>query len=192
MKICVNCKNKLEDDAKFCSNCGGNEFMPDEDIAPRTEETGIYCPNCHADLTGQNAAFCPNCGHNLSLPTKEQQNAVMGYGSAWQSVKEKAQNNAFLQSVQKDFANSEAVKMMKDGVHNTAAKVKSASPNKQRNIMIAAVAVFVVLLLVVITNIHRCEECGDVYFGKKNTISFFGQTEDVCKDCYEDFYSFSW
>lgn len=189
MKICVICKNKLEDEARFCSNCGGNEFMPDENAAPVAEKTGTFCPNCHADLTGQNAAFCPNCGHNLSLPAKGQQNALMGYGSAWQSVKEKAQNNAFLQSVQKDFANSEAVKMMKDGVHNTAEKVKTAAPNKQRNILIAAVAVFVVLLLAVVTHIHRCEECGDVYFGKKNTVSFLGYTEDVCKDCYEDFYS---
>lgn len=192
MKKCTNCGQVVNNDIKFCPSCGSNEFMSDEDTEPIAEDTGIYCPNCHADLTGQEAAFCPNCGHNLSLPTKEQQNVVIGYGSAWQSVKEKAQNNAFLQSVQKDFASSEAVKMMKDGVHNTAAKVKTAAPNKKRNILIAATAVFVVLLLVILTNIHRCEECGDVYFGKKNTISFFGQTEDVCKDCYEDFYSFSW
>ena len=38
MKICINCKNKLEDEANFCTYCGGSEFMPDEGTAQGTEE----------------------------------------------------------------------------------------------------------------------------------------------------------
>lgn len=62
---------------------------------------------------------------------------------------------------------------------------------KNINIKVAAIVAGVLLLIfIIVASIHTCEECDKVYIGKENTISFFGETENVCKDCYNDFYSF--
>lgn len=74
-------------------------------------------------------------------------------------------------------------------------EVKTASgklSGKKIGIIAAVVLLAVIILAVIISNIHTCDECGDVYFGSKNEISFFGETEDICDDCYNDLFGFGY
>ena len=32
-----------------------------------------------------------------------------------------------------------------------------------------------------------CEACGDTYKGKSHTITLFGETGEVCKDCHQEY-----
>lgn len=62
---------------------------------------------------------------------------------------------------------------------------------EKKNKMIAILGVFAVIIaaiILIVTNMHTCEECNKTYLGKKYEIVFFGQSEIVCKDCYNDFY----
>lgn len=58
-------------------------------------------------------------------------------------------------------------------------------------IPLAVIGVVLLATLILVFNIHTCEECDEVYFGKQYEISFLGETEKVCKDCHEDFYDLS-
>lgn len=53
---------------------------------------------------------------------------------------------------------------------------------------IIAAAIILLIVMVTLTNFHRCPECEEIYFGKRYTISWFGEKEKVCKDCYKDYY----
>ncbi len=75
-------------------------------------------------------------------------------------------------------------------VSNPTKQKQKVVPNDQKTkILKITVGVIVVLvLLVTVTNIHRCPECEEIYFGKSYTISWFGEKEKVCKDCYKSYY----
>ena len=83
-----------------------------------------------------------------------------------------------------NFASDKA-KIIKEKVKET-----KTGTNK-KFIPLIAVGAVVLIALIVVFNIHTCEECDEVYFGKQHKISFFGETEKVCKDCYDDFHDFS-
>lgn len=217
MKRCSNCGQSVTDDCNFCPNCGGkcvfdtqeasNAVMADSapepavDVAenedapenPFVEDTH-KCPRC-GEILASAFAFCPHCGANLSLPDS---NVSSGFKNIADSVKsevkraeDKLKENEFVRSVHDDFKNSRSVEMVKNAVGGA---VNSASVGIQKQgtgralKIVIPIVIAVVLLLAVVLNIHTCEECGDVYFGKKNTISFWGESESVCKDCYNDFY----
>ena len=89
-------------------------------------------------------------------------------------------------SVKNDINNSETINQVKT-------KVSTLTWWQKRNITIAAVVLLAVIILaVIISNIHTCDDCGDVYFGSKNESSFFGETEDICDDCYNDLFGFGY
>ena len=54
-KQCSHCGARIEDDSRFCSECG-------KEITKAN-----VCPHCGASV-GEGDAFCPNCGKNLSEP----------------------------------------------------------------------------------------------------------------------------
>lgn len=66
MKICPSCGRSMEDDARFCENCGA--ALPDE-----TPQAVRFCFNCGQKLTAD-AMFCPYCGTaaQKSAPPAEQ------------------------------------------------------------------------------------------------------------------------
>lgn len=66
MKICPSCGKSMEDDARFCENCGA--ALPDE-----TQQAALFCFNCGQMLMAD-AMFCPYCGTAVreSAPPAEQ------------------------------------------------------------------------------------------------------------------------
>lgn len=102
----------------------------------------------------------------------------------------------FVKSVKNDLNNSQSIDMVKNKAKSAAEKVKIVADDiqngdaaKKKKIKIIAIAaVVVIVVLIIVTHIHTCEECEKVYFGNKHTISFWGESENVCKECYNDFY----
>lgn len=77
----------------------------------------------------------------------------------------------------------------------TAAKAVSSKvtatmgkKSKKTYIIIAVCAFAAIVLLLIVTNIHKCDECEKVYFGKQYKVSWFGEHEKICRDCYEDWF----
>lgn len=76
MANCPNCNAPLEDDARFCANCGAAVPPPAPESAPQTPvpqapeavPDTIFCPNCG----GQTSAafeYCEHCGAALNAPS---------------------------------------------------------------------------------------------------------------------------
>ena len=97
----------------------------------------------------------------------------------------KVKNSEFISSVRHDVGNSQSISYVKDRVKTAANKAGSIGSDKKKIIIIvSSVAAVLLLVLIVVFNIHTCDECGDTYFGKKYKVSFWGETEYMCKDCY--------
>lgn len=177
MKKCNDCNKTFSEAGNYCPDCG----LPLIDVV---------CPNCGKLIENEGAVFCSNCGSRIdALPTLEK-SAVQSH---IQNAVDKLTENEFVKSVKQDFGNSQSVNMVKDKVKDVTENVKDKASKlsyyKKKKIGIfAGIAAVLIILVVIISNIHTCEECDSVYFGKKYTVSFWGQREDVCKDCYKDFY----
>ena len=52
---CPNCNEEIENDSKFCSNCGA--------------KMELHCPKCN-DIIKSNDKFCSNCGYKLTSTDK--------------------------------------------------------------------------------------------------------------------------
>lgn len=106
--------------------------------------------------------------------------------------------NDFVKSVKNDLDNSQSINMIKNKAKTAVGKAKDAADNmqnadaakKKKMRIIVIIAVVLIVVLIIITHIHTCEECDKVYFGNKHTISFWDETEKVCKECYDDFYGY--
>lgn len=62
--------------------------------------------------------------------------------------------------------------------------------SKQKGIIIGAVVVIIIAIIAIIANIHTCKECDKTFIGKEYKITWFDQSETVCKECYNDFYAY--
>lgn len=62
--------------------------------------------------------------------------------------------------------------------------------NKKKGIIIGAVAAIIIIAVSIIANIHTCEECDKTFIGKEYKITWFDQSETVCKECHDDFYTY--
>ena len=62
--------------------------------------------------------------------------------------------------------------------------------NKKTGIIIVIVLAVIIVVIAIVANIHTCEECNKTFIGKEYKITWFDQSETVCKDCYNDFYSY--
>lgn len=58
-------------------------------------------------------------------------------------------------------------------------------------IIVGVIAALLIAIIAIVSNIHTCEECEKTYIGKEYKITFFDQSETVCKECYNGFYSFN-
>lgn len=57
MQTCTHCGQPLDQNARFCPNCGASASPP-----PPPRASGGFCRNCGELLSGDAGAFCPNCG----------------------------------------------------------------------------------------------------------------------------------
>lgn len=159
-----------------------------------TEDTH-KCPRCGQIVEG-NFTFCPHCGANLSLSDSS---VSAGIKNIADSVKvevkhaeQKLKENEFVRSVHDDLKNSRSVEMVKNAVGGAVTNIKTGSETadsvgKILKIVLPIIFVLIIIFGIVIgTNIHTCDECGKTYLGKEYTISFFGESVNVCKDCYEE------
>lgn len=60
-KYCKKCKTETVLNAKFCQNCGHNEFYSKEEL--NKKENSKYCSKCKT-LVSLKTKFCQNCGNN--------------------------------------------------------------------------------------------------------------------------------
>lgn len=103
----------------------------------------------------------------------------------------KKSNNEFVESIKQDVETSQSISMIKDKTKSTFEKMQTADSTQKNKIKkISIAALVIIVLLTVVTHIHKCDDCEKVYFGSKHTITYWGETEDLCKECYDDFYSF--
>lgn len=147
------------------------------------------CNNCK-QFSEDNANFCPFCGGNSFQDGYAAETAPLETPPDASSDNVSQGNHTFLHSVKNDLQNSDSIRMVKTGVQNAVTKVKTADAKKKKQMKIAAIiAAAALIVILIISNIHICEECDKVYLGKQYTIRFWGETEDVCKECYNDYYA---
>lgn len=178
---CPNCQTQLSEGTQFCPSCGTKVNIEQEN-----QTTVKSCPNC-GNALANDAAFCPNCGikidNNISASQANMSHII-------RDGAKKITENEFVKSAKNDIKNSQLIGAVKSKAKSTTRNIKTADAGKKkRTKIIAIIAVSVIAVLLIITNIHKCDECGDLYFGKKYNIRFFNASEEVCKDCYHDFYS---
>lgn len=68
MAFCSNCGEKLNDGAKFCTECGSSVARVIEHSTKRKQEYAgniIKCPSCGEELSSL-TAICPACGHEIN------------------------------------------------------------------------------------------------------------------------------
>ncbi len=142
----------------------------------------MFCPNCGSKLE-KNVKFCGECGEQIPFP---QPPAIQSVRGCAESMREPAHNPNPVNELDcaANFV-SDKPKVIKE----KNKKTKSGAVKKF--IPLITVGAVVLVAIVTILNIHTCEECDEVYFGVQNKISFLGETEKVCQDCYDDFYDLS-
>lgn len=178
MKKCINCNKVFSEDGHFCNECGA--LLTDVSV----------CRNCGKAIENESALFCSGCGAEIGGDTEVTKSNIK---DAVQTSVEKLKENEFVKSVKNDIQNSQSVSMIKDKVKDATDSLKNKATGipyyKKRKIGIfAGVFAAVVVLLLLVTSIHTCDECDKTYLGKKHTVTFWGETENLCKDCYDDFY----
>lgn len=190
MKRCNNCGQTYNEDLNFCTQCG----RVLETIVETVEEPNKVCPNCGAVIEDENALFCYSCGAIIKNDFAKQEASVQ---SIIKNTADKVKENEFVKSVKQDLENSQSLNVIKnkaqegfnsavDVAKGATQKVKSMNAAKKTMAVIIAGAVAVVMVvLIVVTNIHTCDECDKTYFGKEyRLVSVWGNSESVCKDCY--------
>lgn len=61
--FCPKCTEEIDDNSKFCSNCGYK--IPDKKTKSQSKKTVIYCKNC-GQKNDVNEKFCTNCMAKLN------------------------------------------------------------------------------------------------------------------------------
>lgn len=64
MAFCKKCGNKLEDDAKFCTNCGTPVAKNEKERITIYEGSIHKCPNC-GEILESFYTNCPSCGYEI-------------------------------------------------------------------------------------------------------------------------------
>ena len=178
MKKCNNCNKIFQAEGNFCADCGA----PLMDI--------VVCPNCGKEIENESASFCFDCGAKLNGSTEDKK---ANFKDTVQSSVDKLKESEFVKSVKNDLQNSQSVSLIKNKAIETAntVKIKAATAtgvDKSKVGLVAAIMVVVIVIIGILANIRTCDECNKTYVGKKHTVSFWGETENLCKDCYDDFY----
>lgn len=204
--FCSRCGKKLSPESLFCSNCGRkidiveknkenliiekNEKIIESEIENNDEK--IKSPNSldktlYQGITDSNDEKPPviissDSTNSTEIPEKESRNFI-------DMVKNDIKSSNSIKFVKEKYDNFD-VNKIKTKVSNTAKNINTKSNTVGNKKFITIVIIIIAIItLTLATHIHQCEECNKVYFGNKHTISFWGQSEIVCKDCYNDFYS---
>lgn len=177
MKKCTNCQKLFDNEKNFCPKCG-------------FELSDYLCDNCQTLIDDDSAAFCFNCGAKLNLCMDDQ---VKDKSDLIGVANEKVRENELVKSVKEDFINSQSLNMVKNKVKETAETVKEKSSNinphrKKKVKIIACIVAGTMLFIVIATHIHMCDECGETYFGKKHIVEFWDEKENICQDCYNNYF----
>lgn len=186
--FCSNCGTQLPDGALFCSSCGAKMSNPAFETTHETAENNTQHSQNGEFYGAQHSSSEQNYvgSHTENENVTGGSNAGTGNG---QSFVNKVRDNEFVQSVKKDIGSSQSIGMIKEKAQNFQKSEKGKKLNFKKILPIAAIAL---ILIIVVSNIHKCDECEEVFFGKKYHVSFFGESEDVCKECYEDYYDWGW
>lgn len=174
MKKCNQCGTMMPDNAEFCTMCGNTFPNQQFNQSPHINQV----PNNGAINQADNSV--PNA---YQVP---QQQSQMQYPSV------PAQINTYQKARTEYYAPNNTSKIRSNTANYTAVKTNLNRKQSKIIIITATVIISLIAMLLVVTHIHKCDECNKVYFGSRHQISFFGETENVCKDCYNDFYSFDW
>lgn len=179
---CENCQLYYTDGAMFCSVCGAK--LTEEKEPLQCAEN--ICPNCGMELEQKGQNFCAACGFDFRDSSADVDNtspaetlwelSVNSAGNKLHETLESVSNSPFVSALKEDFKQSQAVNMVKSKVSNR---------NKVVGIC-AVIALLVVTITCIVSNLHTCAECGKNYLGR--TYIVWG--EEVCKDCYEEWISF--
>ena len=128
-----------------------------------------FCPYCGKELRNPGLAFCPYCGNKLSDSTKGGQGTINV-----KDIADKAVGTA-----------SDIISKTSTSVSAAATRFKNLDAQKRKLILIIASLIVVAFVaLIIVLNIHRCPECGEMFFGRYRTVSIFGEKYKMCKDCY--------
>ena len=195
-KICPSCHCVIENtDAIYCIKCGCN-LTKEENEEQENESQSIdfkkNCSSCGYLFNTDHEQFCPKCGKKREIqktncpicntPIVNPDNlfcSVCGCKYDQQSITEKVKN---------DIQNSNSLNKIKSSASNYISKFKThVEKTKKKTIAIISIVLFILLALIIVLNIHTCDDCGEIYFGTRNKESFWGETYYVCDDCY-DFY----
>lgn len=148
----------------------------------------VKCKKCNS-MVEDGAKFCPVCGCNLDDSPK----AVSSGISSGTDISDTGSSGSIVNSIKSDLSNSSTIKTIKSSAKNMKTELSNADSYTKKKIKTAAViAAAVLAVLIIVTNIHVCDECEKPYFGKQYKVSFFGETEKLCKDCYDDVHNFEW
>ncbi|MCI9641691.1 MAG: zinc-ribbon domain-containing protein [Eubacterium sp.] len=180
MKKCNNCDKFFSAASHFCADCGS--LLVDITV----------CPNCGKEIENEEAAFCSGCGAKIDSITEVNKTNIK---DTIQTSVDKLKDNEFVKSVRNDFQNSQSVGIIKDKVKDATQNVKNTAAKmpyykKKKIAIFAGIAAIIIILLLIVTSIHTCDECDKTYLGKKHEVTFWGETENLCKDCYNDFYGY--
>lgn len=189
--FCSKCGKELEIGSLFCSNCGSkvNIITETEEVIMSTENANGIEPEIEETIAEVEIQDAIENGNEITQ-TDSQKKDTYDDG-----------NKSFIDSFKNDIKNSNSIKYIKDKcakidvseikskVSDSAKSITSKSAGiKKQKIVISVAVIIIALVVIVVAHIHKCEECDKVYFGNKYEISFWGQREEVCKDCYNDFY----
>lgn len=164
MKICKKCGTLYVDKLNFCSICG--------------ETLEVY----------QEIENATDISNEINVLSETQQQS--------EETNTLSENNSYISSVKNDLMQSESIKKLKKDAIKTTKKAKKLTDqgvkkfknvNKKKKILITIAAVLITLFAVVL-NIHICEDCEDVYFGKQ----YHYMGSDICEECYRDYTTFNW
>lgn len=172
---CTNCGKKVILDEKCCADCG----------VPTNSNFLQYCFAC-GEKTEPESAVCKCCGTELMSGIDEKVPEFDSEKLVEKEVEEESNEKeiGLTEAIKNDLGNSETARLLKSKIEEKSGKSQFSRQKK----MIAALLAVVVLVFIIATNIHTCEECEKVYFGKEYSISFFGEHEGMCKECYDNFF----
>ncbi len=120
-----------------------------------------FCADCGSLLV--DITVCPNCGKEIE---NEEAAFCSGCGAKIDSITEVNKTNIkdTIQTSVDKLKDNEFVKSVRNDFQNSQS--------------------------VGIIKDKVKDECDKTYLGKKHEVTFWGETENLCKDCYNDFYGY--
>lgn len=192
-KFCKNCGAEINYDFNFCEKCGApcnapvvqseptpvihkKDSNPQPESNPEVLNNSKEVKQARVDLPESPSPYNPTPVSNVN-----------GYV-------DKVKNSNFIKAVKEDVGSSQSLKMIKNKATEVINKNgnqnnTAASPKKQKNIKAILIAAVVVIVVAIVgLNIHVCDSCDDVFFGKGHKVGYDDNRGRICNDCYDGFW----